>query len=158
VLIDSSGHLGTGFLLPFLPFLPSSARYKRDIHNIGEASRGLMKLRPVSFRYKQDPAGALQYGLIAEEVERVYPELVVHGDDGKVEGVRYELLPAMLLNEVQRQARENQRQAEQIRILTEQINALKRKDAQIDALAERMNALERQVRLARPEHLASAMR
>jgi hypothetical protein len=163
VLINSSGQLGT---------LVSSARYKRDIRDMGDASSNLMKLRPVSFRYKEDPDRHLQYGLIAEDVERVYPELVTHGDDGKVEGVRYELLPALLLNEVQKQAKENQRQAEQIRILTEQaerkdgqiasqqkqIDALKKKDAQIDALAERMNALERQARLAKPEHLASAMR
>jgi len=156
VVVSSNGQLGT--LLGFPSSIPSSARYKRDIRNMGAASNGLLKLRPVSFRYKQDPAGALQYGLIAEEVERVYPELVTHGDDGKVEGVRYELLPALLLNEVQKQAKENQQQAEQIRILTKQISALKKKDAQIDALAERMNALERQVRLAKPEHLASAMR
>jgi polyhydroxyalkanoate synthesis regulator phasin len=149
VVINSSGQLGT---------LVSSARYKRDIRDMGEASSNLMKLRPVSFRYKEDPDSHLQYGLIAEQVERVYPELVTHGDDGKVEGVRYELLPAMLLNEVQKQAKENQRQAEQIRILTKQIDSLKKKDAQVDALAERMNALERQARLARPEHLASAMR
>src|SRR5208282_4506071 len=78
--------------------------------------------------------------------------------DGKAESVSYWMLTSMLLNEVQKQARENQRQAEQIRILTEQINTLKKKDAQIDALAERMNTLERQARRARPEHLASAMR
>ena len=52
--------------------LLSSARYKRDIHNMGGASAGLMKLRPVSFRYKDDPSETLQYGLMAEEVERVY--------------------------------------------------------------------------------------
>ncbi|MGA6971123.1 MAG: hypothetical protein WBY93_05795 [Candidatus Binatus sp.] len=78
--------------------------------------------------------------------------------DGNAETVEYQVLPAMLLNEVQKQAKENQRQAGQIRVLTRQINALKKKDAQIDALAQRMNALERQARLATPEHLASAMR
>jgi hypothetical protein len=139
----------------------SSARYKRDIRDMGAASDGLLKLRPVSFRYKQDPEGALQYGLIAEEVVRVYPELVTHSDDGKVEGVRYELLPALLLNEVQKQAREKDAQIaalrQQVASQEKQIDALKKKDAQIDALAERMNALERQARLARPEHLASAM-
>lgn len=110
---------------------------------------GLFKLRPISFRYKQDPNGALQYGLVAEEVAPVYPELVTHGDDGKVDGVRYELLPALLLNEVQKLAAGNKR-------LAAQIDALKKKDAQMDALAERMNALEQQVQAAKPERLAAA--
>jgi hypothetical protein len=153
VFVDSKGQLGTSSALPPLPIGPllSSARYKRDIHDMGDASDGLLKLRPVSFRYKQDPAGALEYGLIAEEVERVYPELVTHDADGRVEAVHYEMLPALLVNEVQKLARENHR-------LVEQVAALKKKDVQIDALTERMNALERQVRSARPEHLASAMR
>jgi hypothetical protein len=51
--------------------LPSSARYKRDIRDMGGASAGLMKLRPVSFRYKGDLSGTLQYGLVAEESERL---------------------------------------------------------------------------------------
>ncbi len=84
VLVDSSGHLGTGVSFGAI----SSARYKRDIRNMGNASAGLLKLRPVSFRYKEDPKSALQYGLVAEEVERVYPALVTHADDGKVMGVR----------------------------------------------------------------------
>jgi len=75
--------------------------------------------------------------------------------------VRYELLPAMLLNEVQKQTREKDAQIAALRRQAasqeKQINTLKKKDAQIDALAERMNALERQARLARPEHSASAM-
>ena len=142
----------------------SSARYKRNIRDMGDASDGLLKLRPVSFRYKQDPAGALQYGLIAEEVERVYPELVTHGEDGKVEGVRYELLPALLISEVQRRAKEGKQKDAEIAALQrqivsqqQQISALQKKDAQIDALAERLNALEREARKTKPEHLASAM-
>ena len=153
VLVDSSGQLG---------FQSSSARFKRDIHDMGDASASLMKLRPVSFRYKQDPQGSVQYGLIAEEVQRLYPELVTYGSDGKVDGVRYDLLPAMLINEVQKQAREKDAKIaalrRQVASQQKQIEARKKKDAQIDALAERMNALERQVRLARPEHLASATR
>ncbi len=163
VLAESTGHLDC---------VKSSARYKRDIHDMGRSSEGLMKLRPVTFRYKDDPDGTTQYGLVAEEVARVYPELVVRDADGKVESVSYWKLTSMLLNEVQKQTKENQRRAEQIGILTaqaerkddqiasqqKQIDALKKKNAQIDALAERMNILEQQVRLARPEHLASAMR
>ena len=119
-------------------------------------------MRPVSFRYKQDPEGSVQYGLIAEEVQRLYPELVTSGSDGKVDGVRYDLLPPMLVNEMQKLAREKDAQIaalrRQVASQQKQIDALKKKDAQIDALAERMNALEQQARLARAEHLVSAMR
>jgi hypothetical protein len=59
--------------------------------------------------YKNDPQGTRQYGLVAEEVERVYPELVTYDADGKIETVRYSMLTSMLLNELQKQKRENQR-------------------------------------------------
>ena len=65
-----------------------------------------MKLRPVTFRYKEDPAGTLQYGLIAEEVARLYPELVIRGADGRVQSVRYSMLTGMLLNELKQQQQE----------------------------------------------------
>jgi hypothetical protein len=156
VVVETTGRLGC---------VKSSARYKRDIRDMGDASDKLMKLRPVSFTYKADSTGTKQYGLIAEEVEKVYPELVIDDTDAKPEAVAYQVLPAMLLNEVQKQAKEIEtltaqakRKDDQIASQQKQIDALKKKDAQIDALAERMNALERQVRLARPEHLASAMR
>src|SRR5262249_8870530 len=99
--------------------LISSARFKRDIRDMGAASDSLTKLRPVTFRYKDDPQGIKQYGLVAEEVERVYPELVTYGADGKVLTVRYYVLTSMLLNELQKQARKNQRQAKQIQQLTD---------------------------------------
>jgi len=70
-----------------------------------ESSQGLYQLRPVTFRYKHDPQQR-QYGLIAEEVARVYPELVTKGADGKVESVQYHELVPMLLNEVQHQQQE----------------------------------------------------
>jgi hypothetical protein len=80
VLITSQGQLG---------ILASSARYKRDIQDLGARSRKLLQLRPVTFRYKQDAQGVRQYGLIAEEVARVYPELVTHTATGEVESVQY---------------------------------------------------------------------
>jgi hypothetical protein len=90
VTVDlSSGQLG---------FNLSSARYKHDIHDMGERSRGVFQLRPVTFRYTQDPQGVLRYGLIAEEVAGVYPELVVRGPEGTVEGVQYHGLIPLLLN------------------------------------------------------------
>jgi hypothetical protein len=97
VTINANGQLGT---------LLSSARYKRDIDPMGARSEGLLKLRPVTFVYKQDEQGVRQYGLIAEEVATVYPELVTHTATGEVQGVRYQELIPLLLNEVQRQQRE----------------------------------------------------
>lgn len=156
VTVDAAGQLGC---------VRSSARYKRDIRDMGDASDKLMKLRPVTFRYKADSTRTQQYGLIAEEVEKVYPELVIDDANGKAEMVTYQVLPAMLLNEVQKQARADQRMARQlaqkdaqIAALQRQLSALQKKYSEIDAMAERINALEQQARKASPEHLASTMR
>jgi hypothetical protein len=73
-----------------------------------------------------------------------------------IEGVRYDLLPALLVNEVQKQARENRQKDAQIAELRKQIDALKKKDVPVNTLVERISALERQAGLPRPEHLASA--
>src|SRR5215469_7470272 len=70
---------------------------------MGGANAGLMWLRPVSFRYKQDPQSQRQYGLIAVEVAEVYPELVVRGDKGEIESVQYRELIPLILNELQHQ-------------------------------------------------------
>jgi hypothetical protein len=97
VVIDSAGQLGT---------VNSSRRFKEDIQDMGEASRRLLSLRPVTFRYQKpfaDGSKPLQYGLIAEEVAEVYPDLVAHSADGQIETVKYQVLDSMLLNEVQRQ-------------------------------------------------------
>jgi hypothetical protein len=100
VVIDSNGQLGT---------VNSSRRYKTDIQDMGDASSGLMKLRPVTYRYQQpyaDGSQPIDYGLIAEEVQEVYPDVVAHLADGGVETVQYQKINAMLLNEVQKQHRE----------------------------------------------------
>jgi hypothetical protein len=89
-----------------------------------DASDKLKRLRPVTFRYKTDPQAIRQYGLIAEEVEKVYPELVIRDEAGKIQGVRYEELAPMLLNEVQQQAAEVQQQAAEIRDLKRQVTEL----------------------------------
>jgi hypothetical protein len=84
----------------------SSRRYKEDIHDMRDASNGLLRLRPVTFRYKQpikDGSKPLDYGLIAEEVGEVYPDLVVKNADGEVETIQYHKLTPMLLNELQKQ-------------------------------------------------------
>ncbi len=99
VLIDASGQLGT---------ISSSARFKDEIQDMGESTEGLLKLRPVTFRYKAQPEGRTQFGLIGEEVEKVMPELVVCSSSGEVDTVLYHEMPAMLLNELQKQQREIQ--------------------------------------------------
>jgi hypothetical protein len=135
VFVNSSGRLG---------IVLSSARYKHDIRDMGGASVKLLELRPVTFRYNRDPTDALQYGLVAEEVAKVYPELVVYGPDSKPETVRYSMLSAMLLNELQRQdgelrnqAAANQRRADEIRKLDAQVGALKTQVAQENISTER---------------------
>jgi len=118
VLIDSTGHLGT---------FSSSRRYKEDIREIGDATNRLMDLQPVQFRYRQpasDGSKPLQYGLIAEDVATVFPELVVRDVNGRIESVQYHQLPALLLNELQKQHRVLAEQAEQIRALTRRLEVL----------------------------------
>jgi endosialidase-like protein len=92
VLVNQSNKLGT---------LTSSVRFKRDIHDMDKASEALFALRPVAFRYKEeiDPAGRSQLGLVAEDVEKVNPDLVVRDKEGMPYTVRYDQVNAMLLNE-----------------------------------------------------------
>jgi hypothetical protein len=108
LMIDSNGQLGT---------VSSSERFKEDIHDMGDVSRGLMQLRPVVYRYKEpfaDGSKPVQFGLIAEEVFRVYPELVAHSADGQIETVKYQVLDSLLLNEMQRQQKQIDEQNQQI--------------------------------------------
>src|SRR5262249_16124863 len=121
----------------------SSARYKRDIRDMRERSQGLYHLRPVTFRYKQDPQGPRQYGLIAEEVAKVYPELVVRGSKGEVESVQYQELIPMLLNEVQHQQQKLAAQARQVAELQAQNARLQAALAQqTAAVAARLERVE----------------
>jgi hypothetical protein len=92
VVVNASGQLGTA---------ASSNRFKEDIEPMGKTSQALLALKPVTFHYKKeiDPAGTSQFGLVAEDVEAVDPDLVVRGKDGKPYTVRYDQVNAMLLNE-----------------------------------------------------------
>jgi hypothetical protein len=92
VVVDSTGHLGT---------VASSERFKDEIKPMDKASEAILALKPVTFRYKKklDPDGIPQFGLVAEQVEKVNPDLVARDADGKVYTVRYEAVNAMLLNE-----------------------------------------------------------
>lgn len=97
VVVDSHGQFGT---------ISFSRRFKEDIRDMGDASGKLMDLRPVTFRYRQpfsDGSTPIQYGLIAEEVATIFPDLVARSADGQVETVKYQLLDSLLLNELQRQ-------------------------------------------------------
>jgi hypothetical protein len=123
VMVDGFGHLGT---------TSSSRRFKDDIRDIAEESDGLMRLRPVAFKYKNDLAGTTQYGLIAEEVAEVYPNLVGYGRDGQLFTVYYHLINALMLNEVQKQHRTAEAQEKTI----------EQQKAEIEGLKARLNKLE----------------
>ena len=90
VLVDSAGQLGTQ---------SSSRRFKKEIKSMDSASEGILALKPVTFQYKSDKKNAPQYGLIAEEVAKVNPDLVVRDKNGDIYTVRYDAVNAMLLNE-----------------------------------------------------------
>jgi hypothetical protein len=144
VYIDATGKLGT---------LTSSRRFKDDIQQMGSTSDVLLALQPVTYHYKPqiDPKGTAQFGLVAEDVAKVDPDLVVPDADGKPYTVRYEAVDAMLLNEflkehqrVQKLEQEQQQvaiqqatiasQAEEISAQRKQLNDL---EAKFDALASR---------------------
>jgi hypothetical protein len=143
VFVNAGGQLGTA---------TSSLRFKEEVEEIGAASGGLMRLRPVTFRYKpsyDDGSNLLQYGLIAEEVAKVYPDLVQYDRDGRPLAVRYHFVNAMLLNEVQLQHRDIAAQraeiaAQRAEIAAQRnaIEALSHGAAKADALAGEVQALE----------------
>jgi len=126
VLIDSSGQLGT---------VSSSRRVKTDIEAMGAASRPLLRLRPVSFRYTAHAGqGPREYGLIAEEVADTFPDLVVYDQTGQPETVRYHELPALLLNELQQQHRRLVEQAQTIATLQQAVTGLQARLAAFEQL------------------------
>lgn len=130
VYINSNGQLGT---------VNSSIRFKEDVHNMGDASSAIFRLRPVTYRYKQayaDGSKPIDYGLIAEEVAAVYPDLVVRDADGQIQTVQYQKLTPMLLNELQKQHQIIAQQGEAIRELKEQ------QAETVQMLEKRLAALE----------------
>jgi Chaperone of endosialidase len=155
VVIDGNGQLGT---------VNSSARFKKDIQDMNETSNKLMQLRPVTYHYKQpDESGEnpLEYGLIAEEVAKVYPDLVAYGADGKIETVQYQKLTPMLLNELQNmneklhnEQLKNQQQAleiaslktkaQEVAELKQQVLALTTQASNIAVISARLARIEAQ--------------
>jgi hypothetical protein len=139
----SDGKLGT---------VASSARFKQDIHSMEDASDVLLSLRPVMFHYKPefDPHGAAQFGLVAEEVDKVDPDLVVHDGKGEAYSVRYEAVNAMLLNEFLKQHRKVEEQNAEIQTLNqkletrnqEQESRIQSESTEITELKQRLATLE----------------
>jgi hypothetical protein len=111
VFINSNGKLGTA---------TSSRRFKEDIKAMDKTSEALFSLKPVSFHYKKeiDPASTSQFGLVAEEVEKVNPDLVVRDKEGKPYSVRYDQVNAMLLNEFLKEHRKVEELEKQVQALT----------------------------------------
>ena len=147
VVVNNNGRLGTP---------ASSQRFKDDIKPIDKASETIHALKPVTFRYKRDidPAGTSQFGLVAEEVEKVNPDLVVRDADGEIYTVRYEAVNAMLLNEFLKEHRKNQEQQATIIQLkstdAKQEAIIAQQQEQIVALAAGLQKVSAQLEASRP--------
>jgi hypothetical protein len=151
VFINANGLLST---------VTSSARFKDEIKPMDKASEAILALKPVTFRYKKefDPEGIPQFGLVAEEVEKINPDLIVRDADGKTYTVRYEAVNAMLLNEFLKQHRKVQEQEAAIaqqRKDFQAINALQEKEIQVLAVglkeqASQIQKVSAQLELSKP--------
>jgi hypothetical protein len=135
VFVNGNGQLG-------IP--PSSQRFKEEIAPMGKASEAILALRPVTFRYKHelDPDGIPQFGLVAEQVEKVNPALVARDDHGKVYTVRYEAVNAMLLNEF---LKEHRKVEEQNRKIREQEATITRLDKGMKTVVARLEEQASQI-------------
>jgi hypothetical protein len=137
VVVGPNGQLGT---------MTSSVRFKEGIKPMDKASELILALKPVTFRYKKDldPDGIPQFGLVAEDVEKVNPDLVVRDAEGKVNGVRYEAVNAMLLNEFLKEHRKNDEQEKTIAELKSGMTALaatvKEQASQIQKVSAQLEA------------------
>ena len=138
--VNASGQLGVR---------ASSARFKEAISSMDKASEAILSLRPVSFRYKKelDPNGVSQYGLVAEEVAKVNPDLVVPDEEGKPFSVRYEEVNAMLLNEFLKEHRTVQQQGATIAELKKEIANL---TATVKEQAAQIQKVSAQIEVSKP--------
>ena len=150
-MINPSGKLGT---------VVSSARFKGTIKPMDKASEAILPLQPVTFRYKHelDPNGIPRFGLVAEDVEKVNPDLVVREADGKVNTVRYEAVNAMLLNEFLKEHRKVQEQEQKLQkqeatIVRQQKDfesKFAQQQKQIEALTTTVQKVSDQISLSKP--------
>jgi len=140
VVIDSTGHLGTK---------GSSERFKDAIKPMDEASEVIHALKPVTFHYKKDldPAGIPQFGLVAEEVAKVNPDLVARDDQGKIYTVRYDAVNAMLLNEFLKEHRTVQELKSNA---AKQEATIAKQQTQIEALISGLQKVSDQLELSKP--------
>jgi trimeric autotransporter adhesin len=140
VIVDSSGHLGT---------TTSSARFKDTIKPMDKASEAILALKPVTFRYKKelDPAGIPQFGLVAEQVAKVNPDLVARDEQGKPYTVRYDAVNAMLLNEFLKAHRKVEEQDHKIQ---KQEATIAKQQKQIEALTAGLQKVSDQLELSKP--------
>jgi hypothetical protein len=142
VVVDGNGQLGV---------LGSSGRFKDEIKPMDTASEAILALRPVTFRYKHelDPNGIPQFGLVAEEVEKVNPDLVARDAQGKVFTVRYEAVNAMLLNEFLKEHRKVEEQDRKMQEQDATIAQLKaaalKQEAVMEALTASLKKQEAQI-------------
>jgi hypothetical protein len=140
VMVNSAGQLGV---------VVSSERFKTAIASMGSNTEKLQQLRPVTFKLKTDAKGTRQYGLIAEEVAKVYPELVIRDEKGRIDSVRYDELAPMLLNEVQKQegkidaqTKTNADQAAEIRNLKQQVAKVNDLEHELAEMRTALTALQ----------------
>jgi hypothetical protein len=126
VVIDSAGQLGT---------MSSSRRFKREIKPMAQASEAILSLKPVMFQYRTDKSNTPQFGLVAEDVAAVNPDLVVRDKDGEIYSVRYEAVNAMLLNEFLKEHRTVQELKQEIAVL---IATVKEQASQIQKVTARI--------------------
>jgi hypothetical protein len=128
VVVDANGQLGVAAV--------SSERFKMAIAPMGSDTAKLQQLRAVTFKYKADPEGTRRYGLIAEEVAKFYPELIVRDNKGRIDGVRYDELAPMLLNEVQKQQKKLTTQEQRIATLDVLLHEMRQQIAQLKRQVE----------------------
>ena len=143
VIVDADGHLGT---------TTSSARFKDAIKPMDKTSEAILALKPITFRYKKglDPEGIPQFGLVAEDVEKVNPDLVARDEQGKPYTVRYEAVNAMLLNEFLKEYRKNETRGATITQQRKDFEAaLAQQQKQIEALTAGLQQVKAQVELSK---------
>src|SRR5204863_8702125 len=127
--------------------------FKQEIQSMDKASDALVALRPVTFRYKKeiDPEGIQQFGLVAEEVEKINPDLVAHDADGKPYTVRYEAVNAMLLNEFLKEHRTVQELRSTVQKQQNDFQSkLAEQQGQIEALTMGLQKVSAQVEMSHP--------
>jgi hypothetical protein len=142
VLIDSADQLGT---------VSSSRRFKKEIKPMEKTSESIMALKPVTFHYKSDKTNTPQFGLIAEEVAKVDPALVLPDKEGKPYTVRYDAVNAMLLNEFLKQHRKVEQQEAMITQLKKDFGAtIAQLTARLDEQASQIQKVSAQLEAGKP--------